>query len=749
MYRRLLIGLIVMAFLAVGITYSCVQKEEPEPARPGTMAHNSFVGEQTCRSCHTDVAQLWDGSHHDYAMKRADTTSVRGNFNNQTFVHQGKTYRFFKEDSLFMVEAPVADGKTQQYHITHTFGWEPLQQYLVDYGQGKLQALNIAWDTEQKEWFVLNPKQDLQHGDWMHWTGGAMNWNSMCADCHSTNLQQNYIPSADSFNTTWSDINVSCEACHGPGKDHVTLMKSEDSSEATIQRIRKDLNLTADASQMEQLNQCAQCHALREELTDDYAHEGDFFDHYNLTLLNPDSYFADGQIKGEVYVYGSFLQSKMFKEGVECTDCHDPHTLELKANIEDNSLCMNCHVPKYNTKSHHFHEENTEASQCVNCHMTGRYYMEVDFRRDHSFQVPRPDQSAQFGTPNACNNCHDQQTAEWAANAIDRWYGPDREAHFSDVILKANAEGAAARSELEQLAADTINPDIARATAIWYLGQFSDSVNSKLFHQALRDSSTIVRASAARAIGNFSSTEKEQLLQDALDDSMRTVRVGAAGGLAEFSVADIAMGLKNPFRKAMKEYKRYLEVSQYFPQGLMNRGQFYEKRGRPEDAIKAYQRVLEKDPKFNPARINLAYLRNQQGNNRRAEELFKKVIEQEPGYGPAYYSLALLLGEVNRVEEALQYFEMASEKMPENPQVFYNWAIALQKEGQPKQSEEAYLKAIDLAPDNMRYRYGISTLYVQQGQYQKAMEQAKKLKERFPNNSRVPKLMQLLQNEMN
>lgn len=749
MYRILLLGLMIMAFAAVGITYSCVQQEDPGGKQAPIMDNNEFVGGQSCRTCHSDVAQSWDNSHHDYAMKRADSSSVRGNFNNTRFRHQGETYRFFKDDSLFKVEVPGKEGQRQIFQISYTFGWEPLQQYLVDFGNGKYQALNVAWDAERKEWFALNPEERFRHGDWMHWTGGAMNWNTMCADCHSTYLKQNYISSADSFNTKWSDINVSCEACHGPGSDHVALMQSEDSSRVTIERIRKDLRLTSGSSQMDQLNQCAQCHSLREDLTDNYEHKGDFFDHYNLTLLNPASYFPDGQIKGEVYVYGSFLQSKMFKEGVKCTDCHNPHTLELKASIKDNSLCLSCHDPQYNTAEHHFHEPNTEASRCVNCHMTGRYYMEVDFRRDHSFRIPRPDQSKAYGTPNACNNCHEQKSAEWAANAVERWYGSDRKKHFSDVLVKANSVGAVAKRELRQLVGDTVNPDIARATAVWYLGQFPDTENIEQLRQALNDPSPIVRASAARAIGNLSSEEKKKVLPDALDDSIRSVRVAAAGGLAEFSVADFSMVYKNPFKKALQEYKRYLDVNQYFPHGLMNRGQFYEKRGQLEKAMQAYEAALEKDPHFNPARINLAYLANQQGDNNRAQKLFKQVIKQEPDYGAAYYSLALLLAEEKQMDEALKYFELASEKMPENARLYYNWAIALQRQGKPVQSEKAYLKAIDLEPENMDYRYGICTLYIQQNEYQKALKHAQKLSERHPNNQQVQQLMQLIRRERN
>lgn len=747
MKRSFLLILIIGFSLGIGILYSCTHSsDEDSPSSTTALSvDNQFVGEESCASCHAEQTSSWQGSHHDYAMKKATDESVRGDFNNTTFSHNGDEYRFFRKDSLFMVEAPGPNGDLREYQVTHTFGWTPLQQYLIDFGKGKLQALNIAWDTQKEEWFAMNPERDIQHGNWLHWTGGAMNWNTMCADCHSTNLQKNYIAEADSFNTTWSSINVSCEACHGPGKKHVEFVKSEEVKDATIERIRQDLQLTQSSSQVEQINQCAQCHALREEVTGNYKHNGNFLDHYNPTLPHPDQYFADGQIKGEVYVYGSFLQSKMFNEGdIKCNDCHDPHSLELKANVTDNSLCMQCHEPRYNTIEHHKHQVNTEASQCINCHMPGRYYMEVDFRRDHSFRVPRPDLSAQFETPNACNNCHEDQSAEWAADAIKEWYGPTRLEHFSETLVRADSIGAEAIPALKKLIGDTAQPDIARATAVWYLGQFPSQQSTNVLELALNDESPLVRNSSARALATLPGNIKQPILQDALDDSFRAVRVAAAEGLAEFSAADITFSLKSHFNDALEEYKQYLDANRYFPQGQMNRGQYFEKQGQTKQAIQAYQKALEKDPYFNAARINLAYLYNARGNNTEARQLLETVIKQEPQYGPAHYSLALLLAEQKELQKAVLQFEKAAALMPDNARVRYNWAISLQQLNSPQKAEEVYLKAIELAPENPDYRYGICTLYIQQKQYQKALPHAKKLVDIQPNNSRFRQLLQMV-----
>lgn len=752
MKHQLELFVIILITLLVGIIYSCGQTDqstESEAEGFGKINKKNFVGDESCKSCHSQELNKWKGSHHDYAMRAADSSTVRADFSNVTFTQEDGTYRFFRKGDHYMVEAPGPKGNMKTYEITHTFGWTPLQQYLVDFGKGKLQVLNVAWDIEKERWFSMHPDEKVKPGDWLHWTGGAMNWNTMCADCHSTQLEQNYIPEADSFHTTWTSINVNCESCHGPGKQHVDFMQSEQSEGASTKRVQKDLKLTGGSSQKQQINTCARCHSLREKLVDSYDHDKGFMDHFNPNLPQPDMYFPDGQIRDEVYVYASFLQSKMFQEGIKCNDCHDPHSLELKANVTDNTLCMQCHEPSYNMKEHHFHEPNTEASQCINCHMPGRYYMEVDFRRDHSFRVPRPDLSVKFDTPNACNNCHESKSASWAANAIERRYGEERSNHFSEILLKADSLGPEAIRDLKQLVADTLEPDIARATAAWYLGQFPptrETVN--LLKQLIDEESPLIRKSSAQVLASLPQQQKKSILTELLDDSVRAIRIAAAQGLAEFGIADFLPGLKQSFKAAIKEYREYLDVNRYFPSGLMNRGQFFEKQGETKKAIQAYQKALEKDPYFNPARLNLAYLYHNQGETDRAQNLLEEVIDQEPVYGPAYYSLALLLAERGQLEKAIPKFQRAAELMPDHARVNYNLAITYQNLDRPEDAEERYLQAIEIAPENPDYRYGISTLYIQQKQYKKALPHARKLTKLQPNNRQYQRLLELVKSRI-
>lgn len=706
------------------------------------------MGDQTCQSCHAGEWEQWKGSHHDYAIGEADEEHVRGDFDESEFTDGEESYRFYREEESYMVEISGADGQTETHRIDYTFGWEPLQQYLVDIGEGKMQALHIAWDTEKSRWFSLQPEEDYEPDDWMHWSGGSMNWNTMCADCHSTNLKQNYIAEADSFHTEWSVLNVSCESCHGPGGDHVEFMNSPESEEATRERIGEDIELGRFTSQMDEINTCAPCHSQRQKLTDDYIHGDNFLDHFDPTLPHPENYYADGQILEEVYVYGSFLQSKMYAEGVQCSDCHNPHSMQLRRPLTDNQLCMSCHEPEYNTPEHHFHEINTESSQCINCHMTGRTYMGNDYRRDHSFRVPRPDQSERFGTPNACNDCHSDRSSEWAANAVEEWYGDDRPEHFSEILLKANEGEQGVQTDLRDLIFDTSQPEIIRATAVWYIGQFPEGQSVDLLADAIDSDSPMVRTSAAKAINNLPADQRLPLLEPALGDSIRSVRLFAARNLADAAPHEISEAHRGHFDDAMQEYRKYLDVNQYFPQGLMNRGQFFEQQGQMDLAMEAYEDALNRDPYFNPARVNLAYLHNSLGENDRAEELLVTVIEQEPEFGDAYYSLGLLLAEESRLEEAVEYFEQASELMSGQGRVFYNLAIARQTLERPQEAEAAYLRAIELEPQNGDFRYGLITLYMQQENYEKALEQARILEELNPNNPQIQQLLGMIEEQL-
>ncbi|MBT8190496.1 MAG: hypothetical protein KJO29_08705, partial [Bacteroidia bacterium] len=364
--------------------------------------HGDYVGVISCVECHQKEYDEWNGSHHERSMDIASERTVKGDFNDHLFKSKGVTSRFYRDKGGFYVNTEGPEGKYGDFEIKYTFGVYPLQQYMVEFPGGNIQCLLYAWDAENNKWFDLNSGDQVANDDWMHWTKGSMTWNTMCADCHSTNLKKNYDELDKTYNTTYDIINVSCEACHGPGETHVAYVNSDAYQDG--QRIDGSLMYQPVAQDKKELiDECARCHSRRGPVTEFYDHKGTFLDHYLPSTVAPVLYHSDGQILEEVYVYGSFLQSKMYDRNVSCIDCHNPHSLELK--FEGNSLCTQCHVTDdYNKPDHHFHDPGTEGSECISCHMPGRVYMGNDYRRDHSFRVPRPDLSHKYGTPNACND---------------------------------------------------------------------------------------------------------------------------------------------------------------------------------------------------------------------------------------------------------------------------------------------------------------------------------------------------------
>jgi hypothetical protein len=389
-----------------------------------------FVGSEACVECHREEYQRWQGSHHDLAMEPATPETVIGDFDNATFDYFGTVSSFYREGNGFFVRTGGPDGEMTDYPIAYTFGVTPLQQYLIEFPDGRLQALGIAWDNRPvddggQRWYHLYPDEHIAYDDPLHWTGSYQNWNHMCAECHSTNLRKNYRVADDRFETSWTDIDVSCEACHGPGSEHVRLTRTLEEGEeypaeflnsVTVRLRASDLGIwtidpeTGNARRDTLLSEpfvevCAPCHSRRSSLSQHIIAGRPFLDTHRPALLDEGLYHPDGQILDEVYVYGSFVQSKMYAAGVTCGNCHDSHGLQLL--VEGNALCAQCHLAsKFDSPEHHFHKPDSTGALCISCHMPTNTYMGVDARRDHSMRIPRPDLTVQTGAPNACNACH-------------------------------------------------------------------------------------------------------------------------------------------------------------------------------------------------------------------------------------------------------------------------------------------------------------------------------------------------------
>jgi len=646
-----------------------------------TSLTNRFVGKETCKECHLKEYRDWQGSDHDLAMQIADSTTVLADFNNVTYKSKGIVYKFFKKGKDYYVNTEGENGEYKDYKIANTFGVRPLQQYLIDFSRGRKQCLTVAWDIEKKHWFDVQPEESIHPGEWMHWTGGSMTWNNMCADCHSTNLHKNYNPDTDTYHTTYSEINVAFGARHGPASAHVDYYKNPDKYKGVQPPA---LYMDSQTISYDLVDKCARCHSRRSQLTPYFDYKGVFLDHYKPSLTGPPEYYPDGQILDEDYVYGSFVQSKMYHYGVSCRDCHDMHTLKLKK--QGNDLCMQCHEPVYNTPEHHFHQTGTPAAACVNCHMTGRYYMGVDFRRDHSFRIPRPDQSAKYGTPNACTGCHKDKSNRWAAKAIEKHTGKKPAPHFTDDLLKGYHEDVAG---FEKVFTNKDNPEIVRATAIFQDANTNLTPESvRKIMQYLNDSTAMVRNEAVLGLDKFDAPEIAKAIKPLLTDSVRLVRISSA---RYFTLHNLSVDTTS---QAYQDYITELKTNADFASGQLQLALFYQAKGDIEKAIKAYEKALEIDNYFNMARMNLALLYYRQGNIKKAEELYKKVIEQEPDYSYPYFMLGLLYHELGKTEKALEYLKKACEKKPPILRAYYNYALLLQKELKYNKSLKVINKAL-------------------------------------------------------
>ncbi len=714
-------------------------------------AEPQFVGGHTCIECHKLEYDLWLGSHHDDAMDIATPASVKGDFNNAEFEYNGRIHKFYQRDGKYFVYTDGPDGEMAEFEVKYTFGIEPLQQYLVPFEGGKYQTLALTWDTEKNEWYhmadVVYPGQDIDHTNWLHWTNQAQNWNGMCADCHSTNLKKGYDFKTGNYNTTWSEIDVNCEACHGPGSFHLDwaklpeMARPQDNNTALIVQ-------TSNIDNIQYVNLCARCHARRSTLKDYDFKWHDPLDHMIPALVGEPMYFADGQIKEEDYVYGSFTQSKMYMNDVRCNDCHNVHSLKL---VKDgNDLCLQCHIADaYDTYDHHFHkyegEEGDpividgrityqvgEGALCINCHMSGRYYMGVDYRRDHSFRVPRPDLSDKLSTPNACNHCHTDKSSQWAAGFLLEWYGRSIRPHYGTPIAAGHRGEPGAKDKLQSIAVDELYPVIVRATAISLLGEVYTGQCDETLITALYNPEALIRQTAIRSI-SLSVENIIELLAPLLNDYVKAVRMEAAIKLSFIPQEQIPSKHKKTLEAALEEYRIAMEYSADFAASRHNLGNYYSNRNNPDEALLNFKEAIAIDDEFYPAKVNMAMLYNRLGQNDNAEIILKDVVNNHPEVPDAFYSLGLLLAEQQKYEEALIYLKKASELMPYYARIHYNMGLLLNYLGRKTEAEESLLRTVEIEPDNIDFIYALADFYIKTGNLPRAKIFVGQIIEKYPN----------------
>lgn len=758
----------------------------------------NYVGRESCIACHQEQAALFTDSHHDLAMDVANESTVLADFD-FTLEHHGLRSRMYRDGERFMVRTDGPDGEMADFEVKYVFGVFPLQQYMVEMPQsspakegsvGRLQVLRESWDVEEERWFYLNPPdvdERLDGDDPLHWTGITQRWNTTCAQCHSTNLQKNYHVSSQSFSTTFSEIDVSCEACHGPGSLHVKLANA--ASPFWDRNHGFGLAKLKTESNIPQVEMCGTCHSRRREFHPGFVAGSRFDDHFACDLLVDPIYHADGQIRDEDYVYGSFKQSKMFHQGIRCSDCHDPHSTKIK--FKGNDLCTSCHqhpAGKYDSPAHHHHQVGSPGSMCVECHMPETTYMAVDPRRDHSLRAPRPDMSLKYSTPNACTGCHLEpqnlspekqqnvsQYLDWIrlaengdeeirselervdkrmAEAVVQWYGessPTRTDSYYERFAKARTSDD--NQTGIELVTDREVPAIIRASAAFQIADDSSEESLKaalkaiqsrepelVFAAMLRVETELVRLFRIPDPDSDSRVKLRQLVKELcglLKSDMRFVRMNAARVVATLPPQYKGLYLLDDdleaFASAFKELEDSTLLDSDRANSHLSLASLYEMLGQMDRAEESYRTAISVEPNVSGARVNLAVLLEQKTQVLRSQamamaqqgerEKFQSLMQN-------VQSLGQQAAQLRKEEHRLLAVDVKrAEGLSNTHLLHYRYAMScyLQKEFE---LTEKHLKiALSQQPDSQDYLAALVAFYEFDGQPDKVAEYNRRLNE--------------------
>ena len=771
-----LIGAVSVLFLSLVLFLNCKRSGEAESLDNQSLTSEQtteYRGRESCKECHEKEFNLFQGSDHDMAMDTAITETVLGDFNDVSYTHFGITSRFYKSNGKFMVQTEGPEGKMVDYQVSYVFGVRPLQQYLIEFPGGRYQCLPLCWDTRPagqggQRWFHIYQQERIPPDDVLFWTRITQNWNYMCAECHSTNLRKNYSYGEKAYHTTWSEIDVSCEACHGPGSEHIDWAEKVEAGSSpdiyTDMGLVVRLNDTDDATwifdpdsvtarrsvprQSDELVQmCSRCHARRAVATEDYYHGGSLLDTHWPSLLDEGLYFPDGQIQDEVYVYASFLQSKMHKAGVVCKDCHEPHS--SKVYVNGNALCYRCHMAsEYGPRKHHFHDPAKEGASCVECHMHERTYMVVDPRRDHSIRIPRPDLSDKLGTPNACNQCHQDKSTRWATDYLREWYGEDllNQSHYGETFWAGRMLYPEAQQELLRLAADQDQASMVRATAISLLGGYPSTSTSMLLKQTVIDPDPLVRY-ATMTVVEFAAPEFiSELAVPRLSDTIKLVRLMAANSLAAIPRNLIPENATEQLNTALEEYNASLMINADHPSTHLNFGNLYLNAGDYEKAEASYKEAIELEPGLVGPYINLADLYRRSNRDDEGELVLKSALDKYPDLAAIHYSLGLLKVRQGENPVAISYLKDAVKYDPDNPHYVYVYAIGLNSQQQAQEALQVLKDAVNNFPYDRNILYSIVTISMENGNSLEALEFAEKLVEYYPEDPNYRQVLNVLSN---
>ncbi len=692
-----------------------VVKIEPYVMEDEKSVFAQYAGSESCRACHADQFGKWAGSHHGLAERKPDAKwDDKAFVPAKTFQHGTQSTEAAKRDADYVLTALGFGNKPGIYKVERVIGHDPLRQYLVDGGNGRLHAMEACFDPLKGDWFNVYGNEDRKPGEWGHWTGRGMVWNQMCATCHNTRVRKNYDAAKDSYRTSMTELTVSCESCHGPMKAHNEWQHAHPGTKGdpTAKKWTRD----------QQIDNCAGCHARRGEVTGDFVPGESFWDHYNLTIVDQtDIYYPDGQIRDEDYEFASFHSSRMHNAGVRCMDCHDMHS--MKTILPGNQLCMRCHTqggfpnaPVIAPEAHSFHGTESTGNQCVNCHMPQTVYMQRHPRHDHGFTIPDPLLTKQFNIPNACNKCHTDKTTDWALEATQKWWGPKMERKTrqrATLIAKARQGSDDGRDGLVALLGSDEIP-YWKASASLLLERWIDQPNvTQAVTAQLKHAHPLVRQSAAHALEPIiQSGSIRSSIEPLLTDPVRGVRTTAAWALRDTLNLESAAG---------KDLQHMLSLNLDQPSGQMQNGQFWFTRGDTARAIQHFKTAIEWDPNSPPFHHDLAMVYSTIGQTVLAIEKMRDAIRVAPNHAEYHYELGLALSETGDMKATIAALEDAVRLDPTLARAWYNLGLAKNVLKDINGAMAAFQRGEAANPADPAIPYARATILAQLGRKQEAL----------------------------
>lgn len=687
-----LIGAAALVMLAGGACRRAEPAGPSDPAKAGVPGAAALQNSESCRECHEREYAAWAGTDHALANRKVDTVA--------------------DADALrsFAAKADFRGYAKPEMILGHLPLWQPL----LEGTGGRIQPHELAYDPKRKEWFNVFGEQNRQPGEWGHWTGRGMNWNSMCAQCHMTGYHKNYDPANDSYHSTWLEQGIGCVGCHGAmpdghGKGKAAYV-SKPSSPAAIQ-----------AARVVSMQTCAPCHARNEALTAEF-HPGDTYnDHYRVTLpADAGVFWPDGQQRDEVFNWTSVLLSRMGHAGVTCMDCHDPHSTRTLLPADNNALCLQCHAAPgrvlaggtraipIDPVAHSHHADGSAGNRCVDCHMPTTTYMQRAPRHDHGWLRPDPLLTKELGIPNACSRCHSDKPVEWAIEFTDKWFGEKME---SRQRARARAVAAAQKGDAsakEALLALYRSEDIPawKATLLHLLGSAApaDEDVAAAARAALADPDPLVRDSAVQVLTAMESERAR--LEPLLNDPVRLVRLDAAWALSDRLASD------SPVRQ---EYEAYLSLQSDQPAGRLRLGQDLANRGKLAEAEKEMRTAASWDRNSAGIHEALAGVLSAEGKASEAAASYYRAGELAPSDAGAMYSAGLAYAEAGMMSEAETSLREAARRRPDFDRAWYNLGLLLAQTGRDAEALTALARAEKAAPRVPDYPYAAATIHFRKG----------------------------------